>query len=160
MSSSPIFFGWLPSILGKMATAMCNVARCVLIRKFNFEGAKNRLFHSFGIKDALVKRLANLRIEKPTAIQEKVSYACLIRNIDDDDNFVIRTRRHKPKLFAVKQSVKSIAQGATYYLKVVSTEPCTILLSIVSFHKLLKSYIPLLKITYTYMCKKLFSTTF
>lgn len=72
--SSPDFFGWLPSLLGKMATAMCNAARYVLIRKFNFEGAKKRLFHSFGIKDTLVKRLANLRIEKPTAIQEKVSY--------------------------------------------------------------------------------------
>jgi len=69
------FVGWLPSLLGKMAISMYNaVRRYVLIRKFNFEGAKMRLFHSFGIKDALVKRLVDLRIEKPTAIQEKVSY--------------------------------------------------------------------------------------
>lgn len=31
-----------------------------------------RFFHSFGIKDVLLKRLENFRIEKPTAIQEKV----------------------------------------------------------------------------------------
>lgn len=68
------FFGWLPSLLSKMATAMCKAARCFLIRKFTAERAKKRSFHSFGIKDVLVKSLANLRIEKPTAIQEKVSF--------------------------------------------------------------------------------------
>lgn len=69
------FVGWLPSLLGNMAIGMYNAVRSyVPIRKFNFEGVKMRLFHSFGIKDALVKRLVDLRIEKPTAIQEKVSY--------------------------------------------------------------------------------------
>ena len=58
----------------KMATAMCNAARCFLIRTFNVERAKKRSFHSLGIKDVLVKRLADLRIEKPTPIQEKVSF--------------------------------------------------------------------------------------
>ena len=75
MSTSD-FFGWLPSLLRscKMATAMSNAARCFLVRNFNVARAKKRSFHSFGIKDVLVKRLANLRIEKPTPIQEKVSF--------------------------------------------------------------------------------------
>ena len=41
--------------------------------KYDFGGIKKRLFHSFGIKDVLLKRLKNVSIEKPTAIQEKVS---------------------------------------------------------------------------------------
>ncbi|KAJ7384913.1 hypothetical protein OS493_018600 [Desmophyllum pertusum] len=42
-----------------------------LSRKCYFSGSKMRFFHSFGIKDVLLKRLKNFRIEKPTAIQEK-----------------------------------------------------------------------------------------
>lgn len=78
--SSSGAFGWLPSPLGKMATAMSNAATYFLIRKFNFEWAKKRLFHSFGIDNALIKRLANLRIEKPTAIQEKV-YVSIVYSV-------------------------------------------------------------------------------
>jgi len=36
----------------------------------------------------------------------------------------------KPKLFAVQQSVKIIGQGVTNYHKVVSTDPCTVYISL------------------------------
>lgn len=41
-------------------------------RGFYLKDIKNRLFHSFGLKDILLKRLKDMNIEKPTAIQEKV----------------------------------------------------------------------------------------
>ena len=63
-------------LLGKMAAVVVNSRATFmhpLSRNVYFEEAKKRLFHSYGIKDVLLKRLKNLRIEKPTAIQEKVS---------------------------------------------------------------------------------------
>ena len=39
---------------------------------FYLKKVKNRLFHSFGLKDILLKRLKDMNIEKPTVIQEKV----------------------------------------------------------------------------------------
>ena len=36
------------------------------------------MFHSFGIKDVLLKRLRKISIEKPTAIQEKVSFSYVV----------------------------------------------------------------------------------
>ena len=41
-------------------------------RGFYLKEIKNRLFHSFGLKEILLKRLKDLKIEKPTTIQEKV----------------------------------------------------------------------------------------
>ena len=75
MSSFGASPGGYQACLAKMAIAMCNAARYFLIGKFNFERVKKRLFHSLGMRNALVKRLADLRIQKPTAIQEKVSKA-------------------------------------------------------------------------------------
>ncbi|KAL9975841.1 hypothetical protein ACROYT_G013049 [Oculina patagonica] len=54
------------AVVGNRATFMYFWSRNVY-----FERAKKRLFHSFGIKDVLIKRLKKLRIENPTAIQEK-----------------------------------------------------------------------------------------
>ena len=63
-------------LLGKMAARMH--ARdfgnkfWICRRGFYLKEIKNRLFHSFGLKDILLKRLKDMNIEKPTAIQEKV----------------------------------------------------------------------------------------
>lgn len=65
--------------LGKMAASLVSNRAAFmyfLSRNVYFERTKKRLFHSFGIKDVLLKRLKNLRIEKPTKIQEKVSWVC------------------------------------------------------------------------------------
>lgn len=40
---------------------------------FCFKKVKKRAFHTFGMKDVLLKRLKDMNISKPTAIQEKVS---------------------------------------------------------------------------------------
>lgn len=53
-------------LLGKMA------AHVRFSMSFSF--IKKRVFHTFGIRDVLLKRLRNMSIEKPTAIQEKVSF--------------------------------------------------------------------------------------
>ena len=63
-------------LLGKMAARMH--ARdfgnkfWICRRGFYLKEIKNRLFHSFGLKDILLKRLKDMNIEKPTTIQEKV----------------------------------------------------------------------------------------
>ena len=47
-------------------------------RKVYFDGISKRVFHSFGIKDILLKRLRKISIEKPTAVQEKVSFSYVV----------------------------------------------------------------------------------
>ena len=42
-------------------------------RVFCFKKVKKRVFHTFGMKDILIKRLKDINISKPTAIQKKVS---------------------------------------------------------------------------------------
>ena len=57
-------------LLGKMAA---HVHFSISTRR-SFSFIKKRVFHTFGIRDVLLKRLRNMSIEKPTAIQEKVSF--------------------------------------------------------------------------------------
>ena len=55
-------------------TKQCDkMASFSFFRKSFVEGVKKRLFHTFGIEEVLIKRLENINILKPTAIQEKVS---------------------------------------------------------------------------------------
>lgn len=62
-------------LLGKMAAALVRFrTRYFLWKYFYFERTATRFFNSFGLENNLVKRLRNLRIEKPTEIQEKVRF--------------------------------------------------------------------------------------
>ena len=56
------------------AVLVCLRTRYFISKNIHFEGTKRRFFNSFGLENVLVKRLKNLRIEKPTAIQEKVRF--------------------------------------------------------------------------------------
>ena len=42
-------------------------------RAFCFKKVKRRMFHTFRLKDILIKRLKDINISNPTPIQEKVS---------------------------------------------------------------------------------------
>lgn len=42
-------------------------------RAFCLKKVKRRMFHTFGLKDILIKRLKDINISNPTPIQEKVS---------------------------------------------------------------------------------------
>ncbi|XP_068722965.1 uncharacterized protein [Montipora capricornis] len=53
-------------------------------RKSFVESVKKRLFHTFGIEEVLIKRLENISILKPTAIQEKA-----LRPVLDGKNTII-----------------------------------------------------------------------
>ena len=70
MSSSHIYIAWLPS-RDQVAWQNGGSHACERLWK-QIKEVKNRSFHSFGLKDILLKRLKDMNIEKPTAIQEKV----------------------------------------------------------------------------------------
>ena len=74
-------------------------------RKSFVESVKKRLFHTFGIEEFLIKRLENISILKPTAIQEKVSRVArahvlnTAQKIELPSNISLLTPSHKLPLF-------------------------------------------------------------
>ena len=68
--ATKLLFSVMAWLLGKMAAHV----RFSIFTRRSFSFSKKRAFHTFGIRDVLLKRLRNMSIEKPTAIQEKVSF--------------------------------------------------------------------------------------